>query len=176
MRELNFLEQGKVEWRDAADPKLEGDVEALVRPVAVATCDLDMWLVRGQIPYQGPLAVGHEGVAEVTEVGDGVSSVKPGDRVSVPFQISCGECPTCRRGHTGNCERVGRMATYGLPIGENYGGFLSDFGPRSRSPTRCWCRSPMRSSRTPSPASPTTSPTPGGASPRSSRPSRGHRS
>jgi alcohol dehydrogenase len=126
LRELNFLEKGKVEWRDAADPKLEAEVEALVRPVAVATCDLDMWLVRGQIPYQGPLAVGHEGVAEVTDVGDDVTSVKPGDRVSVPFQISCGECPTCRRGHTGNCERVGRMATYGLPIGENHGGFLSD--------------------------------------------------
>ena len=46
--------------------------------------------------------------------------------VSVPFQISCGECETCRRGHTGNCERVERMAMYGLPMGTNYGGFLSD--------------------------------------------------
>lgn len=126
MQELNFIEKGKMEWRDAPDPKLEGDGEALVRPVAVATCDLDLWLVLGRIPYQGPLAVGHEGIAEVTQVGGDVSSVKPGDLVSVPFQISCGECPTCRRGHTGNCERVGRMATYGLPIGENYGGFLSD--------------------------------------------------
>jgi alcohol dehydrogenase len=59
-------------------------------------------------------------------VGEAVSSVKPGDLVSIPFQVSCGECPTCLRGETGNCERVGRMATYGLPIGENYGGFLSD--------------------------------------------------
>jgi threonine dehydrogenase-like Zn-dependent dehydrogenase len=97
-----------------------------VRPVAVATCDLDLALVRGRFPYQGPLPAGHEGVAEVAEVGDGVGSVSPGDLVSVPFQVSCGECPTCRRGHTGNCERVGRMATYGIPIGENYGGFLSD--------------------------------------------------
>jgi alcohol dehydrogenase len=126
VRELNFLEPGKLEWREADDPELEGDGEALVRPVAVATCDLDMWLVQGRIPYQGPLAMGHEGVGEVTDVGDSVGSVKPGDLVSIPFQVSCGECETCSRGHTGNCERVGRMATYGLPIGENHGGFLSD--------------------------------------------------
>jgi len=126
VRELNFLEKGKLEWREADDPKLDGDGEALVRPVAVATCDLDLWLVQGRIPYEGPLAMGHEGVGEVLDVGDSVSSVKPGDLVSIPFQVSCGECATCRRGHTGNCERVGRMATYGLPIGENYGGFLSD--------------------------------------------------
>ena len=126
MRELNFVEKGRLEWREAPDPALEGEAEALVRPLAVATCDLDLWLVQGRIPYQGPLAMGHEGVGEVIEVGDSVESVAPGDLVSIPFQVSCGECPTCRRGHTGNCERVGRMATYGLPIGENYGGFLSD--------------------------------------------------
>jgi alcohol dehydrogenase len=65
-------------------------------------------------------------VAEVTDVGDHVGGVRPGDLVSVPFQVSCGECDTCRRGHTGNCERVERMATYGLPIGTNYGGFVSE--------------------------------------------------
>ena len=126
MRELNFIEKGKLEWREADDPRLEGDAEALVRPVAVATCDLDMGLVRGRVPAQGPLAVGHEGVGEVTDVGDEVTSVSPGDLVSIPFQVSCGECRNCLRGQTGNCESVGRMATYGLPVGENYGGFLSD--------------------------------------------------
>jgi threonine dehydrogenase-like Zn-dependent dehydrogenase len=126
MKQLNLVGKGKLEWRDAADPKLEGDGEALVRPLAVATCDLDLLLVRGLAPTDGPFPFGHECVAEVTEVGDGVESVSPGDRVSVPFQISCGECDTCRRGHTGNCERVERMAMYGLPMGTNYGGFLSD--------------------------------------------------
>ena len=62
----------------------------------------------------------------MTEVGDAVEAVRAGDLVSVPFQVSCGECETCRRGHTGNCERVERMAMYGLPMGKNYGGFLSD--------------------------------------------------
>ncbi|MGZ5359958.1 MAG: zinc-dependent alcohol dehydrogenase, partial [Solirubrobacterales bacterium] len=96
------------------------------RPLAVATCDLDLMIVRGLVPTGDPFPFGHECVAEVTEVGDAVSSVKPGDVVSVPFQISCGECERCRRGQTGNCERVERMAMYGLPMGTNYGGFLSD--------------------------------------------------
>ena len=126
MRELNFVEPGKLEWREAAEPTLEGDGEALVRPLAVATCDLDKLLVRGFAPAEGPFPFGHECVAEVTEVGSGVGSFQPGDVVSVPFQVSCGECERCRRGHTGNCERVERMAMYGLPIGTNYGGFLSD--------------------------------------------------
>jgi alcohol dehydrogenase len=126
VRELNFLDKAKLEWREVDEPRLEGEVEALVRPVAVATCDFDMWLVRGRIPFQGPFPFGHEGVAEVTAVGDQVSSVREGDLVSVPFQVSCGECATCRRGHTGNCERVERLSTYGLPIGKNHGGFFSD--------------------------------------------------
>ena len=126
MRQLTYTEGGRPEWREAPEPKLEGDREAVVRPVVVATCDLDLALARGQVPVQDGLPAGHEGVAEVVEVGDAVDSVKPGDLVTVPFQVSCGECPSCRRGRTGNCESVGRMATYGIPIGENYGGFLSD--------------------------------------------------
>ncbi len=126
MQALNFIEKGKLEWREADDPRIEGDGEALVKPLAVATCDLDVLLVRGLVPVEEPFPFGHECVAEITEVGDGVEGFAPGDRVSVPFQISCGECETCRRGHTGNCERVERMAMYGLPMGTNYGGFLSD--------------------------------------------------
>src|SRR5919106_1612465 len=126
MQQLNFIDKGRLEWREADEPKLEGGVEALVRPVAVATCDLDRLLVRGLAPAEGPFPFGHEGVAEVTEIGDGVRSVAPGELVSVPFQISCGECETCRRGHTGNCERVERLSMYGLPMGTNCGGFLSD--------------------------------------------------
>jgi alcohol dehydrogenase len=126
MRQLTFVEAGKLEWQDAPDLRLEGDGEALVRMVSVATCDLDKLIVRGLVPTDGPFPVGHEGVAEVLEVGDAVKGFKPGDLVSVPFQVACGECVTCRRGHTGNCERVDRMSMYGLPIGTNWGGFLSD--------------------------------------------------
>lgn len=127
MRELNFIEKGKLEWREAPDPALRGDGEAIVRPVALATCDLDTAIVRGRAPVEGPFAFGHECVAEVTDVGDSVASVKPGDLVSVPFQISCGECERCRSGQTGNCRSVPRLSMYGLPMGkESFGGFASD--------------------------------------------------
>lgn len=126
MRELAFIGKGHLEWRDAGEPRLQGDGEALVRPLAVATCDIDRLFVAGLAPVAEPFPFGHECVAEVTDVGDAVEDVRPGDLVSVPFQVSCGDCETCRRGFTGNCERVERMATYGLPIGTNYGGFVSD--------------------------------------------------
>jgi threonine dehydrogenase-like Zn-dependent dehydrogenase len=126
VRELNFVEKGKLEWREAEDASLRGEGEALVRPLAVATCDLDLLIVRGFVPADEPFPFGHECVAEVTDVGEDVKGFRPGDVVSVPFQISCGECDRCRRGHTGNCERVERMAMYGLPMGTNYGGFLAD--------------------------------------------------
>jgi threonine dehydrogenase-like Zn-dependent dehydrogenase len=125
MRQLRFIEKGKLEWREAADPKLEGDREALVRPVALATCDIDVAFVRGRFPAES-FPFGHECVGEVTDVGDGVEAVEPGDLVSVPFQISCGECDACRAGRTGNCESVPRLSTYGLPIGDDFGGFASD--------------------------------------------------
>jgi threonine dehydrogenase-like Zn-dependent dehydrogenase len=127
MRALEFVETGKLEWREAPDPKLEGDGQAIVKPVALATCDIDVAFVRGLAPVAGPFSFGHECVAEVTEVGDAVESVEPGDLVSVPFQISCGECAACRDGRTGNCESVPRLSMYGLPAGpQTYGGFASD--------------------------------------------------
>jgi alcohol dehydrogenase len=128
MRQLDFIEPHKLEWREVPEPVLEGDAEAIVRPLAVATCDIDTMFIAGKMPIQGPFPMGHECVAEVTAVGDGVASVKPGDLVSVPFQISCGECENCRAGHTGNCKSVPRMSAYGLgPLsGGDFGGFLSD--------------------------------------------------
>jgi threonine dehydrogenase-like Zn-dependent dehydrogenase len=125
VRRLEFVEKGKLEWREAPDPKLEGDGEAVVRPVALATCDIDVAFVQGRFPAE-PFPFGHECVAEVTDVGDEVGTVKPGDLVSVPFQISCGKCDACREGRTGNCDSVSRLATFGLPIGDDYGGFASD--------------------------------------------------
>jgi alcohol dehydrogenase len=126
MRQLVFLDKHRLEWREAPDPVLRGDGEALVRPICVATCDLDRAIVAGRLPAAEPFPFGHEGVAEVIAVGDAVTAVSVGQTVSVPFQISCGTCAACRRGHTGHCERVERMAMYGLPIGVNYGGFLAD--------------------------------------------------
>lgn len=126
MRRLEFIEKGRLQWADVPEPQLEGGGEALVRPLSLATCDLDLMIVRGKAPAKGPFGFGHECIAEVVEVGDRVTGAKAGDLVSVPFQISCGECDRCRRGQTGSCETVPRLTMYGLPIGADVGGFLQD--------------------------------------------------
>ena len=98
-----------------------------MRPIAVATCDLDSLIVTGTSPFQPPFPLGHECVAEVIEAGDAVTSVAAGRLVSVPFQISCGSCDACLAGRTSNCSRVPFMSTYGFgPAVERWGGFLSD--------------------------------------------------
>ncbi len=128
MRQLTFVEPGKIEEQERPAPRLEGDGEALVRPLVVSRCDLDFAIARGKAPVAGPFALGHECVAEVLEVGDAVRTVKPGDRVIVPFQISCGTCARCLAGQTGSCTTVPKLAAYGLApfAGVEYGGAVSD--------------------------------------------------
>lgn len=126
MRQLTFLAPKQIAWREAPEPALEGPGQALVRPLAVALCDLDRAVIRGRVPAPGPFPLGHECVAEVIAAGDAVRGVKPGDRVVVAFQISCGTCERCARGLTGSCATVAPYAMYGLPLGGIWGGMLSD--------------------------------------------------
>ncbi|MGH2963767.1 MAG: zinc-dependent alcohol dehydrogenase [Solirubrobacterales bacterium] len=126
MRQLTFHDKGLLEWEDVPKPTLTGEGDALVRPLAVATCDLDAAIVRGRL-FRGPLPFGHECVAEVTEVAQDVDSISVGQLVSVPFQISCGECRRCLRGQTAHCQSVPSQSAYGLPPwASRWGGFLSD--------------------------------------------------
>lgn len=127
MQQLTLVEKGRVEWEDVAEPRLQGPGEALVRPVAIALCDLDFPIIHGVFPLEPPVALGHEFVAEVVETGDEVRAVSSGDRVVVPFQISCGACEPCKRGQTGNCATVPRLSMYGFgAFGGNWGGGLSE--------------------------------------------------
>jgi threonine dehydrogenase-like Zn-dependent dehydrogenase len=129
MRQLTYLGDGKLEWRDAEAPPGAGPGEAVVRPLAVATCDLDAAIVTGKAWwFAGEFPLGHECVAEVVEVGEGVDGeLAPGALVSVPFQVSCGECARCLRADDAHCEAVPRLSFYGMGDGgRRYGGFLSD--------------------------------------------------
>jgi threonine dehydrogenase-like Zn-dependent dehydrogenase len=128
MRQLTFEETDRYAWCEAPDPAITTPEQALVKPLVVACCDLDVAVARGSAPLPPGYAVGHEGLAEVVAVGDDVSDVRVGDRVVVPFQISCGTCRECRRGVTGSCGSVPLMAMYGLgPLaGLDGGGFMSD--------------------------------------------------
>ncbi|WP_280487579.1 alcohol dehydrogenase catalytic domain-containing protein, partial [Nocardia farcinica] len=128
MKRLMLSGPGALHWESAPEPELTGPGQALVRPVALATCDIDPAVLRGAFPLPGPYPFGHEGVAEVVAVGAEVRSVAVGDRVVVPFQISCGACPACLRGTTGNCASHPRLSTYGLGSlgGLGWGGLWAD--------------------------------------------------
>jgi threonine dehydrogenase-like Zn-dependent dehydrogenase len=129
MRQLTFIQpKAPLEWQEVAEPRIENPEQAIVRPLAVASCDLDCAVVHGNTPWRkGPFAFGHEFVAEVVEVGEAVTDFKPGDRVVVSFQISCGKCERCQRGLTASCSTVKAGAMYGLaPLAGEWGGALSD--------------------------------------------------
>lgn len=127
MRQLNYLKAHTLEWHDVPAPSLPSDKAALVRPLVVSTCDMDGVVVGGLAPFKGPLPVGHEGVAEVIEVGDAVTRFQPGDRAIIPWKISCGECPKCLAEQTAFCRAVPREAAYSWgPTAREWGGFLAD--------------------------------------------------
>lgn len=128
MRQLTYTGPRKLEWHDVPKPALNSGKAALVRPLAVARCDLDYYIALGAYRTPGPFAFGHEMAGVVEEVGDAVTRFSPGDRVIVPFQINCGECENCQRGWTNACSNVPPCAAYGLgthPDGD-FGGAFSE--------------------------------------------------
>ncbi|MEI7714547.1 MAG: alcohol dehydrogenase catalytic domain-containing protein [Mycobacterium sp.] len=128
MKQLVFAEPGTLEWQDAPEP-VPGPGQAVVRPLAVSRCDLDVAMAAFGI-FPGPFPVGHEIAAEVVDVGPGVTRVKPGQRVAVPFQVSCGTCAPCSERHYAACEphqaRAGAAFGFG-EAGGGHGGGLADF-------------------------------------------------
>ena len=127
MRALRVRPGGRIDWQEVPVPPPPGPTGAIVHPIAVATCDLDRQLALGRTPFPLPLHFGHECVAEVLAVGADVSAVAAGDRVVVPFQISCGTCAPCHAGHTGNCASVPPISMYGFGLGGgHWGGAIAD--------------------------------------------------
>jgi threonine dehydrogenase-like Zn-dependent dehydrogenase len=126
MRELIFVGERRVEWREVPEPELRSPFDAIVRPVAATTCDLDRAILRGRAPVPPPYAIGHECVAQVVRTGPGVTHVAPGDLVVVPWHIACGRCDRCHAGLFAHCRSVPYMAMYGAPIGGEWGGLFSD--------------------------------------------------
>jgi threonine dehydrogenase-like Zn-dependent dehydrogenase len=126
MRELTYVATRQLEWREQPNPALQSRFDALVKPVAATTCDVDKMIILGHSPVQPPFAIGHECVAEVVDLGDGVTHLVPGDPVVVPWHICCGRCDRCNAGLYAHCRTVPYMAMFGTPIGGTWGGLFSD--------------------------------------------------
>jgi len=127
MRALVAAPGARLRWRSVPAPPPPGPDGAVVHPIAASTCDIDCPLVLGRTQLALPLQLGHECVAEVLSVGERVSSVEPGDRVIVPFEINCGSCPPCLAGRTGSCLAVPPLSAYGMGLATgHFGGAFSD--------------------------------------------------
>lgn len=126
MKHVVFVEPGKLEWRETLAPTLQGDGEAIVRPIVVGRCDLDTLYITGRMPLASGEPIGHEIIAEIVDLGANVKRFRIGQRVIVAAQISCGQCRRCLSGLTGRCETVPFGASYGMGRAGNFGGGLSD--------------------------------------------------
>jgi threonine dehydrogenase-like Zn-dependent dehydrogenase len=89
------------------DPKILSDRDAIVKVTSTAICGSDLHLYNGFIPtMESGDILGHEFMGEVVEVGRGVSNLRKGDRVVVPFPIACGSCFSCQHGLFSVCENT----------------------------------------------------------------------
>ena len=104
MLAYTFVEQGRFELREKPRPELQDGRDAIVRVTLGSICTSDLHIKHGSVPRAVPgITVGHEMVGVVEEVGHEVTSVKPGDRVTVNVETFCGECFFCRHGYVNNC-------------------------------------------------------------------------
>ncbi|MEO6920457.1 MAG: formaldehyde dehydrogenase, glutathione-independent [Collimonas sp.] len=111
-RGVVYIEQGKVEIQSIPFPKLDNpqgkkiEHGVILKVVSTNICGSDQHMVRGRTTAQAGLVLGHEITGEVIEIGSDVETIKKGDLVSVPFNVACGRCRTCKEQHTGVCETV----------------------------------------------------------------------
>lgn len=100
-----WMGKKKVEVRDVPDPQILNERDAIVRITSTAICGSDLHLYNGFVPTmeKGDI-MGHEFMGEVMEVGRGVKNLRVGDRVVVPFTISCGACHACQSQMFSLCE------------------------------------------------------------------------
>jgi threonine dehydrogenase-like Zn-dependent dehydrogenase len=105
MKALTWQGQQKVSVEEVPDPRISEPTDAVIRVTSAAICGSDLHLYSVLGPFLTPGDVlGHETMGTVEEVGVEVTQIKPGDRVVIPFNISCGHCWMCERGLFAQCE------------------------------------------------------------------------
>ena len=98
MKALCWFGKNDVRIEDVPEPKILNPRDAIIKITRTAICGSDLHLLDGYIPTmeKGDI-LGHEFMGEVVELGSDVKNLQVGDRVAVPFTISCGNCLFCKR-------------------------------------------------------------------------------
>lgn len=126
MKALTWHGKGDIRCERVDDPRIEDDRDIIIRVTSCAICGSDLHLMDGYMPtMQAGDVLGHETMGVVEEVGRGHSKFKPGDRVVVPFNLSCGECFFCKKQLYSLCDRSNRNAEQAAKVmGQSPAGLL----------------------------------------------------
>lgn len=113
MRAVTWQGKRDVQISEVDDPRIESSTDAIIRITSSAICgsDLHLYELLGPFLDRGDV-LGHEPMGEVVEIGSEVVELAVGDRVVIPFNISCGHCFMCRRGLQSQCETT-QVREYG---------------------------------------------------------------
>jgi len=104
MKALVYQGPGEKAWTEVPDPTIRDATDAIVRIDTTTICGTDLHILKGDTPEVATGRIlGHEAVGTVQEVGSGVTTLSPGDRVLVSCISSCGRCRYCREGRFGQC-------------------------------------------------------------------------
>ncbi len=106
MRAVVYKEPYKVAVENVPDPKIEHPNDVIVRITSTDICGSDLHMYEGRTAATPGTVFGHENMGVVEEIGSGVTSIKKGDRVVMPFNVACGFCKSCVAGYTGFCLTV----------------------------------------------------------------------
>ncbi|MGC4113939.1 MAG: glutathione-independent formaldehyde dehydrogenase [Myxococcales bacterium] len=116
MKAVVWKGSNQVEVAEVEDPKIESATDAIVRISSTGICGSDLHMYEGRIDAPSGMVFGHENLGVVEQVGPAVVSIRVGDRVVLPFNISCGVCMNCTRGFFSAClvaNPDGVAASYG---------------------------------------------------------------
>lgn len=106
MKAAVFHKIGDISVDNVDDPKIEQPDDIIVKITSTAICGSDLHIYDGFVPQVRDMVLGHEFMGIVEEAGPGVTRVKKGDRVVVPFTIACGQCFFCQQGFHPSCEHT----------------------------------------------------------------------
>lgn len=126
MRAVTYQGIKQVVVKEVPDPKIEKPDDMIVKLTSTAICGSDLHLIHGMIPnLQENYVIGHEPMGIVEEVGPGVTKLKKGDRVVIPFTIACGECFYCKSHLESQCDHANDNGEVGGYFGYsgNTGGY-----------------------------------------------------
>jgi len=104
MKALRIHSPKNVKVDNVPDPTIKDNRDAIIGVTSTAICGSDLHIYNGMFPQPRPMVLGHEFMGIVEETGSGVTNLKKGDRVVVPFPIACGHCFFCNHDLPGHCE------------------------------------------------------------------------